>query len=184
MSIFLVLFVTFVIFQSDALRSEFPATSQHRGYSCFSFRSGTLVIAANNYATRPHEQIPPPEVSSKHIEPPSTDFSLPFASESDYPEAQHGSPHITPPLLQIPPHPQCLSANDTGERTLTDFEHLRVEEPDEVAILSRDTYDKPRRLLLPRERGLVSVTMRGTINYIDRGPPRYPFDFSVGVFGS
>ncbi|KAJ3476963.1 hypothetical protein NLI96_g10791 [Meripilus lineatus] len=156
---------------SDALRSEFPATSQHRGYSCFSFRSGTLVIAANNYATRPHEQIPPPEVSSKHIEPPSTDFSLPFASESDYPEAQHGSPHITPPLLQIPPHPQCLSANDTGERTLTDFEHLRVEEPDEVAILSRDTYDKPRRLLLPRERGLVSVTMRGTINYIDRGPP-------------
>ena len=186
MPTFLVCFLTFVIFQSDALRSETPASSQHPGYSCFSFCSGTLVITANNPATRPHEIAPPLGVSSKHIEPSPTNFTLISASEPCYPETNHDRLTITSRSNQtLSTHFHTQSPTDITEsqRRLSDLESLRVDEPDEVAIVTKTVYDKPRRLLLSRTHGLISVTARGAVNCIDTGPPRYTVNFSIDVRG-
>lgn len=165
---FSVCFLTFVIFQSDALRSEIPANSQRPGYTCFPFHSGTLVITANYLATRPHqgphEHIIRMRAHPGCIEPSSVDFTLPSASDPPYPDVQDGTSGITQdPLVSLQTLHNVPQTRDITENQChkPDTHSILVEDPTQVVTVVREKNDKPRRLLSAEGHGLISITMRG-----------------------
>lgn len=66
--------------------------------------------------------------------------------------------------------------------TLSDVDRVacpnEAEPVAELVRLARDSYDKPRRMLVSPSLGVFSVTMRGAVTLVDRDPPRlvrWPF---------
>lgn len=107
---------------------------------------------------------------------------------SAYPAPDHTLPTVVFSLEESPPPDGVLEAAASSSRggspiadrtvspTLSDVDRIasphETEPVAELVRLTRDTYDKPRRVLVSPSVGVLSITMHGMVTLVDRELPR------------
>ena len=134
---------------------------------------GGMVEAKTSRSAPRNDALPKPprpqkDIATRSYPAPADVFPTIFSSEGRPPSDGPLEAAASPSRGTSP----CVIASSTFSDVVHAASPNETEPMAELVRLARDSYDRPRRLLVSPSLGLLSATMRGAVTIVDRDPPR------------